>query len=157
MPKELNGDLNGQGLRVAIVVARFNEFITRQLLTGALETLASRGVRDEDVSVAWVPGSFELPVVAKTLAQTRQYDAIVCLGAVIRGETSHYDMVAGQASRGIGAVGLETGVPTIFGVLTTENMEQAINRAGGKLGNMGSHAAVTAIETARLVQVIQTG
>ena len=157
MPKELNGDLNGQGLRVAIVVARFNEFITRQLLTGALETLASRGVRDEDVSVAWVPGSFELPVVAKTLAQTRQYDAIVCLGAVIRGETSHYDMVAGQASRGIGAVGLETGVPTIFGVLTTENMDQAINRAGGKLGNMGSHAAITAIETARLVQVIQTG
>lgn len=157
MPKELNGDLNGQGLRVAIVVARFNEFITRQLLTGALETLASRGVRDEDVSVAWVPGSFELPVVAKTLAQTRQYDAIICLGAVIRGETSHYDMVAGQASRGIGAVGLETGVPTIFGVLTTENMDQAINRAGGKLGNMGSHAAVTAIETARLVQVIQTG
>ena len=157
MPKELNGDLNGQGLRVAIVVARFNEFITRQLLTGALETLASRGVRDEDISVAWVPGSFELPVVAKTLAQTRQYDAIICLGAVIRGETSHYDMVAGQASRGIGAVGLETGVPTIFGVLTTENMDQAINRAGGKLGNMGSHAAVTAIETARLVQVIQTG
>ena len=157
MPKVLNGDLNGQGLRVAIVVARFNEFITRQLLTGALETLASRGVRDEDVSVAWVPGSFELPVVAKTLAQTRQYDAIICLGAVIRGETSHYDMVAGQASRGIGAVGLETGVPTIFGVLTTENMDQAINRAGGKLGNMGSHAAVTAIETARLVQVIQTG
>ena len=157
MPKELNGDLNGQGLRVAIVVARFNEFITRQLLTGAVETLASRGVRDEDVSVAWVPGSFELPVVAKTLAQTRQYDAIICLGAVIRGETSHYDMVAGQASRGIGAVGLETGVPTIFGVLTTENMDQAINRAGGKLGNMGSHAAVTAIETARLVQVIQTG
>ena len=157
MPKELNGDLNGQGLRVAIVVARFNEFITRQLLTGALETLASRGVRDDDVSVAWVPGSFELPVVAKTLAQTRQYDAIICLGAVIRGETSHYDMVAGQASRGIGAVGLETGVPTIFGVLTTENMDQAINRAGGKLGNMGSHAAVTAIETARLVQVIQTG
>ena len=157
MPKELNGDLNGQGLRVAIVVARFNEFITRQLLTGAVETLASRGVRDEDVSVAWVPGSFELPVVAKTLAQTRQYDAIICLGAVIRGETSHYDMVAGQASRGIGAVGLETGVPTIFGVLTTENMDQAINRAGGKLGNMGSHAAVTAIETARLVRAIQTG
>ena len=157
MPKELNGDLNGQGLRVAIVVARFNEFITRQLLTGAVETLASRGVRDEDVSVAWVPGSFELPLVAKTLAQTKQYDAIICLGAVIRGETSHYDMVAGQASRGIGAVGLETGVPTIFGVLTTENMDQAINRAGGKLGNMGSHAAVTAIETARLVQVIQTG
>lgn len=157
MPRELNGDLNGQGLRVAVVVARFNEFITRQLLVGATETLASHGVRDEDISVAWVPGSFELPVVAKTLAQTQRYDAVICLGAVIRGETSHYDMVAGQASRGIGAVALETGVPTIFGVLTTENMDQAINRAGGKLGNMGSHAAVTAIETARLVQAIQTG
>lgn len=156
MPRELNGDVHGQGLRVAIVVARFNEFVTRQLLTGATETLASHGVRDEDISVAWVPGSFELPVVAKTLAQTRQYDAVICLGAVIRGETSHYDMVAGQASRGIGSVGLETGVPTIFGVLTTENMDQAINRAGGKLGNMGSHAAVTAIQTARLVQAIQT-
>jgi 6,7-dimethyl-8-ribityllumazine synthase len=157
LPKELNGDVNGQGLRIAIVVARFNEFITRQLLAGAVETLASRGVRDEDISVAWVPGSFELPEVAKTLAQTKQYDAVICLGAVIRGETSHYDMVAGHASRGIGAVGLETGVPTIFGVLTTENMDQAINRAGGKMGNMGGQAAVAAIETARLVQAIKTG
>ena len=156
MPKEIRGELDGQGLRVAVVVARFNEFITRQLLTGALETLTRSGVRDQDISVAWVPGSFELPVVAKTLAQTGQYDAVICLGAIIRGETGHYDMVAGQTSRGIGAAGLETGVPTIFGVLTTENMDQAINRAGGKAGNMGSFAASTAIETARLVQAIRT-
>jgi 6,7-dimethyl-8-ribityllumazine synthase len=152
----LKGDLDGQGLRIGIVVARFNEFITHRLLDGAVETLARHGVRDEDISVVWVPGSFELPVVAKALAQSDRYDAIVCLGAVIRGETGHYDMVAGHASRGIGAVGLETGVPTIFGVLTTENMDQAINRAGGKAGNLGSSAAATAIETARIVQAIKT-
>ena len=157
MPKELMGDLNGQGLRVGVVVSRFNEIITRQLLSGALETLSRYGVRDEDVTLAWVPGAFELPVVAKTLAKTARYDAIICLGAVIRGETTHYDMVAGQASGGTGAVGLDTGVPAIFGVLTTETMEQAINRAGGKSGNIGSNAAVAAIETARLVQVINVG
>ena len=157
MPKELKGDMNGQGLRVAVVVARFNEVVTRPLLTGALETLTRHGVRDDDISVAWVPGSFELPVVAKTLAKTGRYDSIVCLGAVIRGETGHYEMVAGQAASGTGAVSLETGVPTIFGVLTTEDMDQAINRAGGKSGNVGSTAAATAIETARLIQAINTG
>ena len=156
MPKEFNGDMNGQGLRVAVVVARFNEVVTRQLLTGALETLIRHGVRDDDISVAWVPGSFELPVVAKTLAKTGRYDAVVCLGAVIRGETGHYEMVAGQAASGTTAVSLETGVPTIFGVLTTENMDQAINRAGGKSGNVGSTAAATAIETSRLIQAINT-
>ena len=156
MPKELKGDLNGQGLRVAVVVARFNEMVTRQLLAGALDTLNRHGVRDDDVTVAWVPGAFELPVVGKTLAQTGKFDSIICLGAVIRGETGHYDMVAGQASTGTGAVGMETGVPTIFGVLTTESMEQAINRAGGKSGNLGSNAAAAAIETARLVQAINT-
>jgi 6,7-dimethyl-8-ribityllumazine synthase len=157
LPKELKGDLNGQGLRVAVAVARFNEVVTRQLLSGALDTLTRYGVRDEDISVAWVPGAFELPVVAKSLARTGRFDSIICLGAVIRGETGHYDMVAGQASSGTGAVGMETGVPTIFGVLTTENMDQAINRAGGKSGNQGSNAAVAAIETARLVQAITTG
>lgn len=157
MPIELKGDLNGQGLRVAVVVARFNEVITRQLLTGALETLMRHGVRDDDIAVAWVPGAFELPVVAKTLAKTGRYDSVVCLGAVIRGETTHYEMVAGQASGGAGAVALETGIPTIFGVLTTENMEQALNRAGGKAGNIGANAAVAAIETARLLQAINTG
>ena len=156
MPKELMGDLNGQGLRVAVVVARFNEIVTRQLLSGAVNTLTRYGVSDNDISVAWVPGAFELPVVAKTLAKSGRYDTVICLGAVIRGETSHYDMVAGHASRGIGQVGVETGVPTIFGVVTTENMEQAMNRAGGKSGNLGGNAAVAAIETARLVQAINT-
>ncbi len=157
MPIEMKVNLNGEGLRVAVVVARFNEVVTRLLLTGAIDTLARHGVRDGDISVAWAPGSFELPMVAKTFAQTGRYDAIICLGAVIRGETGHYDMVAGQASGGTGAVGLETGVPTIFGVLTTEDMDQALNRAGGKSGNLGSTAAVSAIETARLVQAIKTG
>ncbi len=157
MPRELSGDLNGAGLRVAIVVARFNEIVTTQLLAGAVGTLTRYGVNDPDISVSWVPGSFELPVAAKALAKTGRYDTVICLGAVIRGETSHYDMVAGQASRGIGQVSVETGVPTIFGVLTTENMDQALNRAGGKSGNMGGNAAVAAIETARLVQAINTG
>ena len=156
MPKELKGDLNGQGLRVAVVVARFNEIVTRQLLAGAVDTLTRHGVGDEDISIAWVPGAFELPVVAKSLAQTGRYDSVICLGAVIRGETDHYGIVAGQASAGIRAVGMDTGVPTIFGVLTTENMDQAMNRAGGKSGNLGSNAAAAAIETARLIQAINT-
>ena len=156
MPKELKGDLNGQGLKVAVVAARFNEVITRQLLIGAIDTLTRYGVGDQDISVAWVPGAFEIPLVAKTLAQTGNYDAVICLGAVIRGETGHYDMVAGHASGGIGSVGMDTGVPVIFGVLTTENMDQAINRSGGKSGNLGSNAAAAAIETARLIQVINT-
>ena len=157
MPKELSGDLNGQGLRVAVVVARFNELVTRPLLNAAIGTLTRYGVVDDDFNVVWVPGAFELPVVAKSLAKTSRFDAIVCLGAVIRGETGHYDMVAGNAARGISQVGVDTGVPTIFGVLTTENMDQALNRAGGKAGNMGANAAVAAIETARLVQAINTG
>jgi len=156
LPKEIKGDMNGQGLHVGIVVARFNEIITRKLLDSALETLIRHGVRDDDISVSWVPGSFELPVVAKALAKTGRYQAVICLGAVIRGETSHYDMVAGQAAGGINSAGLETGVPTIFGVLTTENMEQALNRAGGKAGNMGANTAVAAVETARLIEAVNT-
>ncbi len=157
MPQEIKGEMDGNGLRVAVVVARFNEFVTRQLLNGAVETLLRFGVRDEDVSVAWVPGSFELPVVAKALARTGRYDSVICLGAVIRGETDHYDMVAGQSTSGIASVGLETGVPAIFGVLTADNMDQAINRSGGKSGNIGSNAAAAAVETARLIQAINTG
>lgn len=156
MPKEIKGDMNGQGLRVGVVVARFNEIITRKLLDSAVETLERHGVRDEDISVSWVPGSFELSVVAKAMVKTGRYDAVICLGAVIRGETSHYDMVAGQSAGGINSVALETGVPVIFGVLTTENMEQALNRAGGKAGNMGANAAVAAVETARLIEAINT-
>ncbi len=157
MPRELNGEMDGNGLRVAVAVARFNDVVTKSLLSGAVETLTRYGVRDEDISVAWVPGSFELPTAARSFGLTGRYDAIICLGAVIRGETSHYDMVANQAASGISAVGRETGIPTIFGVLTTENMDQAINRAGGKSGNLGSNAAVAAIEMARLLQAIKTG
>jgi 6,7-dimethyl-8-ribityllumazine synthase len=156
VPKELKAEMNGQGLRVAVVVARFNEFVTRRLLDGAVETLQRNGVRDQDISVAWVPGSFELPVVAKSFGQSGQYDAVICLGAVIRGETDHYEMVASQTAAGISAAGRETGIPTIFGVLTTNDMEQAINRAGGKSGNLGSNAASAAIETARLLHAIKT-
>ena len=156
MPKELKGDMNAQGLHVGVIVARFNEVITRKLLDSAVETLIRHGVRDEDITVSWVPGAFELPVVAKALAKSGRYQAIICLGAVIRGETSPYDLVASQAAGGISSVALETGVPTIFGVLTTENMEQALNRAGGKSGNMGANTAVAAIETARLIEAANT-
>lgn len=157
MPNQIVGEMNGQGMRIAIAVARFNEIVTRRLLDGALDTLARHGVRDSDITVAWVPGSFELPVVARAFARSGQYQAVICLGTVIRGETTHYDMVAGQASGGAGAVSLDTGVPTIFGVLTTENMEQALNRAGGKAGNIGSNAAAAAIETASVIQAVTTG
>ena len=156
MPNELRGDMNGQGLRVAIAVARFNEVITKQLLDGALGTLTRCGVRDSDITVAWVPGSFELPVVARAFAKSSRYDAVICLGAVIRGETTHYDMVAGQAQGGTGSVSMDTGVPTIFGVLTTENLEQALNRAGGKSGNIGTNAALAAVETASVLTAINT-
>ena len=156
MPNELRGDMNGQGLRVGIAVARFNEVITKHLLDGALETLARCGVRDSDITVAWVPGSFELPVAAHAFAKSGRCDAVICLGAVIRGETTHYDMVAGQAQGGAGSVSMDTGVPTIFGVLTTENLEQALNRAGGKSGNIGTNAALAAVETASVLAAINT-
>ena len=155
MARELKGDLLGEGLRIAIVVSRFNQFVTRRLLEGAQEALVGHGVRGEDTLVAWVPGACELPLAAKTLAQTHQYDAIVCLGAIIRGETGHYDMVARQTSSGINRASLDTGVPVMFGVLTTENMDQAINRAGGKSGNLGYNAAVGAIEMGRLIRAMK--
>ncbi len=155
MARQLRGNLQGTGLRVAIVVARFNQFVTQKLLEGARDALSSHGVDDDGVTVAWVPGSFELPLTAKTLAGTGSYDAVVCLGAVIRGETTHYDMVAGQAASGISRAALDTKVPVIFGVLTCENMEQAIDRSGGKSGNLGHNAAVGAIEMARLLQAIR--
>ena len=156
MPNNLKIDMNGNGLKIAIVSARFNEIVTRQLMLGAVETLDRYGVDDDDISIAWVPGSFELPVVAKALAESGKYDAIICLGAVIRGETDHYNMVANQSASGIASVGRETGVPTIFGVLTTENMDQAINRSGGKSGNLGSNSAVSAVETALLIKSIKS-
>ena len=156
MPNNIKIDLDGKGLKIAVVSARFNEIITRQLLLGAVETLDRYGVDDNDITVAWVPGSFELPVVAKAFAESGRYDAIICLGAVIRGETDHYNMVANQSASGIASVGRETGGPTIFGVLTTENMDQAINRSGGKAGNLGSNSAVAAVEMALLIKSIKT-
>jgi len=155
MVREHSGGIQGQGLRVAIVVARFNEFVTRKLLQGALAALERHGVRDEDIAVSWVPGSFEIPLVARTQALSGKFDAVVCLGAVIRGETAHFDHVAGQAASGIARASQESGVPVIFGVLTTDTVEQAINRAGGKSGNKGYDAAVAAIEMADLMRQLK--
>ena len=154
MSVELQGGADGEGLRIAIVVATFNEFITSKLLDGARAALSRHGVRDGDVSVASVPGSFELPLVAKKLAESGQHDAVICLGAVIRGETDHYEHVAGEAAKGIANAGLSSGVPVIFGVLTTDTLEQAINRAGGKQGNNGYGAGLAAIEMANLVRAL---
>ena len=148
---EFRGETNARGRRVAVVVARFNEIVTRKLLEGALEGLRVHGVDDEDVDVGWVPGAFELPVVARRLAASWTYDAVICLGAVIRGETSHFDHVAGQAALGIRTAAEDTGVPVIFGVLTTDTLEQAIDRAGGKHGNKGWDAAMAALETASVL------
>jgi 6,7-dimethyl-8-ribityllumazine synthase len=155
MGRRFEGHLVGAGLHFGIVVARFNGLITSKLLDGAMDGLIRHGVRDEDVDVAWVPGSFEIPVAAKRMAQTGRYDAVLCLGAVIRGATPHFDYVAAEASKGIAAVALQTGVPIIFGVLTTDTIEQAIERAGTKAGNKGYDAAVTAIEMANLLRAIE--
>ena len=154
MSTELQGDLQGQGLRIGVVVARFNEFISSKLLEGAKAALARHGVRDEDVTVAWVPGSFEIPLVAKKMAGSGRYNAVICLGAVIRGETGHYEHVAGEAAKGIANASVSTGTPVIFGVLTTDTVEQAVNRAGGKQDNNGYSAGVAAIEMANLVHAL---
>lgn len=146
------GDLVARGLRFAIVVARFNEFITSRLLDGARDGLRRHGVADEDVDVAWVPGSFEIPLVARRLAQSGRYDAIICLGAVIRGATAHFEHVAGGVSSGLARVALDADRPVVFGVLTTDTIEQAIERAGTKQGNKGYEAALTAIEMANLLR-----
>ena len=156
MSVELQGGMNGEGLRVAIVVATFNDFITSKLLDGARAALARHGVREDDVSVASVPGSFELPLVAKKLAESGRHDAVICLGAVIRGETDHYEHVAGEAAKGIANAAFNSGIPVIFGVLTTDTLEQAINRAGGKQGNNGYGAGLAAIEMANLMRAIDT-
>lgn len=149
---EIRGDLRARGRRIAIVVARFNSVVTRRLLDGALAGLRSHGVADGDIDVAWVPGAFELPLAARRLAASHTYDAVVCLGAVIRGETSHFEHVAGQAAAGIREAGEATGVPVIFGVLATQTLEQAIDRSGGDHGNKGWDAAAAAIEMASLLE-----
>jgi 6,7-dimethyl-8-ribityllumazine synthase len=153
--RTFEGNLSGQGLSLAIVVSRFNRLVTERLLAGAQDAMARHGVDQEKVDVAWVPGSMELPLVARRLAERRRYDAIVCLGAVIRGETSHFDYVASQAAAGISRVALDAGVPTIFGVITANTLEQALERAGGKAGNKGYDAVVAAIEMATLLEQLE--
>ena len=146
------GMLTGRGLRFGVVVGRFNEFVSGKLLEGARDALVRHEVADDDIDVAWVPGSFEIPLAAKHLAGSGRYDAVICLGAVIRGATAHFDYVAAEVSKGVAAVGLDTGLPVIFGVLTTDTIEQAIERAGSKAGNKGFEAAVSAIEMANLLK-----
>ena len=150
--KSFEGKLIAQNIRVGIVAARFNEFITSRLLGVAMDALLRHDVSEDDVHVAWVPGAFEIPLVASKMAKSGKYDAVICLGAVIRGSTSHYDYVCNEVSKGIAAVSLESGIPVLFGVLTTENIEQAIERAGTKAGNKGYDCAVSAIEMVNLIR-----
>lgn len=150
----LEGKLLAEGQRIGIVAARFNEFITSKLIGGALDAFKRHGGNEADVDLAWVPGAFEIPLVAKRMASTGKYDAVVCLGAVIRGATPHFDMVANEATKGIANVGLQSGVPVIFGVLTTDSIEQAVERAGTKAGNKGYDAMTTAIEMVNLLKQI---
>ncbi|SFU46940.1 6,7-dimethyl-8-ribityllumazine synthase [Alicyclobacillus macrosporangiidus] len=148
----LEGHLIGQGLKVGIVVSRFNEFITSKLLSGALDALKRHGTAEEDVTVAWVPGAFEIPFAARKMAESGRYDAVIALGAVIRGATPHFDYVSSEVAKGVAHVALHSGTPTIFGVLTTDTIEQAVERAGTKAGNKGWEAAVSAIEMANLAR-----
>lgn len=150
MIKTFEGQLTAEGLRFGIVVARFNEFITNKLLGGALDALKRHGATEENIEIAWVPGAFEIPLIAQKMAASKKYQAIICLGTVIRGSTSHYDYVCSEVTKGVAQVGMASGIPTIFGVLTTETIEQAIERAGTKSGNKGFDAAVSAIEMANL-------
>ena len=154
MANILEGYVTGKGLKFGIVVARFNEFITSKLLGGALDTLHRHEAADSDIDVAWVPGAFEIPIVAKKMAKSGKYDAVICLGAVIRGSTTHYDYVCNEVSKGVAQVGLQTGVPTIFSVVTTENIDQAIERSGTKAGNKGADGAMAAMEMANLLKKI---
>lgn len=153
--KLLEGNLMAQGIRVGIIVARFNEFIGSKLLSGALDGLKRHGANEKDISVVWVPGAFEIPLIAKKMAQSKEYDAIICLGAVIKGSTDHYDYVCAEVSKGIAAIGLLEELPVMFGVLTTNNIEQAIERAGTKAGNKGYDTAVSAIEMVQLLKQIK--
>lgn len=155
MTNKFEGKLNAQGMKIAIVTARFNELITSKLLAGARDCLLRHDIQESDITEAWVPGAFELPLVAQTLAETHQYDAVLCLGAVIRGATSHYDLVCNEAAKGITQAGLKTGVPVIFGVVTTETIEQALERAGTKSGNKGWDCAMAAIEMGSLMKRIK--
>lgn len=151
----IEGKLTAENMKVAIVVARFNEFITSKLLGGANDALTRLGASESDIDVAWVPGAFEIPLVAKKLVETKKYDAVICLGCVIRGSTTHYDYVCNEVAKGVAQVGLQTTTPVIFGVVTTENIEQAIERAGTKAGNKGYEAAFGAVEMVNLLKNIK--
>ena len=153
--KTFEGKLVSKEIKIGIVAARFNEFITAKLLEGAMDGLLRHNMDEKDVHVAWVPGAFEIPLIASKMAKSRKYDAVICLGAVIRGSTSHYDYVCSEVSKGIASVSLESGVPVMFGVLTTENIEQAIERAGTKAGNKGFDCAVGAIEMVNLIREME--
>lgn len=152
MANTIEGNFVASGKKFGIVVGRFNEFISSKLLGGAIDALVRHGADEKDIDVAWVPGSFEIPLIAKKMAETKKYHAVITLGAVIRGATPHFDHVANEASKGVGQVNLQTGVPVIFGVLTTDSIEQAVERAGTKAGNKGFDAAMAAIEMANLVE-----
>ena len=150
--KVLEGKLTEEGLRIGIVAARFNEFITNKLVSGAIDALTRHGASAENMTMAWVPGAFEIPLAAQKMASSGKFDAVICLGAVIRGSTPHFDYVSNEVTKGVAHVGLQTGVPTVFGVLTTDTIEQEIERAGTKAGNKGFDAAMTAIEMANLLK-----
>ena len=152
MGKQFEGMLIGKGLKFGLVVSRFNEFFSTKLLEGAKDALLRHGVSEEDIDTAWVPGSFEIPLIAQKMAESKKYSAVVCLGAVIRGATPHFDYIAAEVTKGIARIGLDTGVPVVYGVITTDTLEQAIERSGTKAGNKGFDAAVTAIEMANLVK-----
>lgn len=155
MPTYIEGNLDAKGLTCGIVVSRFNSFICERLLEGAIDALVRHGGSDSDITVVRVPGAFEIPLAAQTMASTKKFDAVICLGAVIRGSTPHFDYVAAEVSKGVASVSLESGIPIAFGVLTTDTIEQAVERAGTKAGNKGFEAAVTAIETANLLKAIK--
>lgn len=154
MPKVIEGDLIGTGLSIGIVVSRFNEFITSKLLGACVDTLRRHGVDDDNIEVVWCPGAYEIPFIAGKMTGSAKYDAVVCLGAVIRGATSHYDLVSNECAKGVASVAAESGIPTIFGVVTTDSIEQAVERAGTKAGNKGADAACAAIEMANLVRAL---
>ncbi len=154
MPKTFQGKIVGKDRKFGIVISRFNEFISSKLLEGALDCFQRHEVNDEDIDIAWVPGSFEIPLTALKMAQSNKYDAVICLGAVIRGATSHFEYIAAEVTKGIAQVNLQTGIPTIYGVITADNLEQAIERAGTKAGNKGWDAAMSAMEMADVFKVI---
>ena len=155
MKKVYQGTLLAEGLKFGVIVSRFNEFISGKLLEGAQDALLRHGAREDDIEIAWTPGSFEIPLIAKKMAESGRYNAVICLGAIIRGGTPHFDYVAAEASKGVAKVSLDTGVPVIFGVITADALEQAIERAGTKAGNMGFRAAMSGIEMANLVKALK--